>query len=400
MPKMTAAYVRSDLKPGRHSDGEGLYLSVNKTGQKSWVLFWKRAGRVREMGLGSATGAGKVGALTLADARQAAQAARRLIASGIDPIAERRKGSAKTFGEVADALIADMAPSFRNEKHLAQWKMTLAEYAAPLRSKGVDTISTEDVLAVLKPIWQAKPETASRLRGRIEKVLDTAKARGMREGENPARWKGHLDAILPKAKKLTRGHHAALPYAEAPAFLERLRTMDGVSAVALEFTILTAARSGETRGATWAEVDLDAATWTVPAGRMKAGREHAVPLSARAVEILRRLHEDRTGDLIFPGRVGTALSDMSLAAVLKRMKVGATVHGFRSAFRDWCGNETSFPRELAEEALAQAVGDAVERAYRRSAALEKRRKLMDAWAAYLAAPAGANVVKLAAGAGR
>lgn len=395
MPKLTAAYVRSDLQPGRHSDGEGLYLTVSKTGQKSWVFMWKRAGRVREMGLGSATGVGKIGALTLADARDAAQAARRLIVAGTDPITERKKGRGKTFGEVADALIVDLAPSWRNEKHGDQWRMTMKVYAAPIRSKGVDSISTADILGILRPIWQSKPETASRIRGRIEKVLDAAKAQGLRDNENPARWKGHLDHLLPRAKKLSRGHHRAMPYADAPALLERLRSADGMSALALEFTILTVARSGETRGALWSEIDLKAATWSIPAGRMKSGREHVVPLSDRALEILRDLHEGRRGKFIFPGSKGVPLSDMALGAVLKRMNIEATVHGFRSSFRDWAGNETGFARELAEEALAHAIGDAVERAYRRGSALEKRRKLMDAWSAYLAAPAGGNVVQLA-----
>ena len=214
MPKLTAAYVRSDLGTGRHSDGEGLYLTVSKTGQKSWVFMWKRAGRVREMGLGSATGAGKIGALTLADARDAAQAARRLIVAGVDPIAERKKGCGKTFGDVADALIADLAPSWRNEKHGDQWRMTMKRYAAPLRSKGADIISTDDILGILKPIWQSKPETASRVRGRIEKVLDAAKAQGLRDGENPVTAVKEA-GVLPKVKAKVE-HHEAMPWRDVP----------------------------------------------------------------------------------------------------------------------------------------------------------------------------------------
>lgn len=396
MPKLNAQFVRSVEKPGRHSDGEGLYLYVSKTGAKSWVLLWKRSGKVREMGLGSATGVGRVGALTLADARQAAAAARRQIVAGLDPIAERRKGgTAATFGAVADDLIAAMAPGFRNAKHLDQWKMTLGDtYCGQLRRRAVDAISVADVLAVLQPIWLEKAETASRIRGRIEKVLDSAKARGLREGENPARWKGNLDHLLPKASKLARGHHAAMSYRDVPAFMTTLRAADGMGARALEFVIMTAARSGEVRGATWAEIDIDAATWTVPKERMKAGREHIVPLPDRVVDMLKTLREAASGDLIFPGSKGGPLSDMSIAAVLKRQKLDVTVHGFRSAFRDWAGNETGFPREVMEEALAHQVGNAVERAYRRQAALDKRRKLMDAWASYLAAPVGGNVRKL------
>ncbi|UHD44147.1 integrase arm-type DNA-binding domain-containing protein [Aureimonas altamirensis] len=396
MPKLTATQVKAISSPGRHSDGEGLYLTVSKTGAKSWVLMWKRSGKVREMGLGSATGVGRVGALTLADARQAAAAARRQIVAGLDPIAERKKGGASpTFGAVADELIEALAPGFRNAKHLNQWKMTLGDtYCGQLRRRAVDAISVADVLAVLQPIWLEKAETASRIRGRIEKVLDSAKARGLREGENPARWKGNLDHLLPKASKLARGHHAAMSYRDVPAFMATLRAAGGMGARALELVILTAARSGEVRGAKWSEIDLDAKTWTVPKERMKAGREHVVPLPDRAVDMLRALRKTASGDLIFPGTKGNPLSDMSIAAVVKRQKLNVTVHGFRSAFRDWAGNETGFPREIAEEALAHTVGNAVERAYRREAALEKRRKLMVAWAAYLAAPAGGNVRKL------
>jgi integrase len=303
-----------------------------------------------------------------------------------------------TFGEAADALIESMSSSWRNEKHRAQWKMTLTVYCEPLRSKPVTEIDTEHVLKVLQPLWTAKPETASRLRGRMERVFDFARARGQGSGENPARWRGHLDAVLPKRAKLTRGHHKAMPFDEVPAFMVALRERDGIAARALEFAILTAARSSEVFGASWSEFDLETRVWTVPAARMKAGRVHRVPLSARAVEILQEMQQKRLSDLVFPGtKPGRPLSVMALEMVLRRMKVDVTVHGFRSAFRDWAGERTHFPREVAEAALAHLVGDAVERAYRRGDALEKRRKLMDAWSGFLTQQAQGNVVRLSRG---
>jgi integrase len=239
------------------------------------------------------------------------------------------------------------------------------------------------VLRVLKPHWQRIPETAARLRSRIEKVLDAARAKGYREGENPARWRGHLDTLLPPRQKLTRGHYAAMPYAELPAFMTRLRACEGMAAQALEFAILTAARSGEVLGLRWSEIDLGAKVWTVPATRIKAGREHRVPLSPRALAIIEGLWPVRVSEFVFPGhRSDRPLGDMALHMVLKRMEIPYTVHGFRSSFRDWCGEATNFPREVAEAALAHVVGDETERAYRRGDALEKRRKLMDAWATY------------------
>jgi integrase len=259
----------------------------------------------------------------------------------------------------------------------------------------VNTIETVDILRVLKPIWQRIPETASRLRGRIERVLDAARAKGLRSGENPARWRGHLDNLLPARQKVTRGHFAAMPYKEVPAFTARLRESDGIAAVALEFAILTAARSGEVLGAQWSEIDLAAKVWTVPAGRMKAGREHRVPLSARAMVIVEQMKKVGTSDYVFPGyRSGRPISEPALRRVLRRMQVPVTVHGFRSAFRDWCGEATSFPREIAEAALAHVVGDETERAYRRLDALEKRRKLMDGWAKFCEPKAGTNIVPM------
>jgi len=381
-------------KPGRYADGGGLYLSVSKGAGRSWVFLYRWRGRLREMGLGS------VNAVGLAKARLKARAARELVADGIDPLEAKHASEAvPTFGELADAVVRDLGSQWRNPAHRAQWATTLTVDAATLRPLRVDRIETADVLATLKPIWATKPETASRLRGRIERVLDAATAKGHRKGDNPARWRGHLDSLLPKRQKLTRGHHAAMAFAAVPSFVGALRERDAVAALALEFTILTAARSGEARGATWAEMDLGNRVWTVSAKRMKAGREHRVPLSARALEILttiRPLAGDAADAVVFPSTTGKPLSDAAFQALLIRMgRQGEfTPHGFRSSFRDWAGEASSFPRELAEAALAHVVGDATERAYRRGDALEKRRKLMDAWAAFCEPGRGGNVVPL------
>jgi integrase len=319
-----------------------------------------------------------------------------MVAQDIDPIQERKRtGGVPTFGELADQVRESLSAGFRNEKHKAQWKSSLATYAAPLKDKPVDSIATDDVLAVLKPIWTAKAETASRVRGRIERVLDAAKAKGFRQSENPAQWRGHLDHLLPKQSKLTRGHHAAMPYDDVAAFVGRLRKRSGLAAQALELCILTAARTGEILEMRWSEVDLDKRIWTLPPNRMKAGREHRVPLSGRAVTMLRQLAEIRTGDFVFPGqRKHRPLSSTAMDMMLRRMKADITVHGFRSAFRDWCGNETHFPREVVETALAHVIGDKAEQAYRRSDALEKRRKLMEAWAAYCEPKVSGNIVQI------
>jgi integrase len=345
------------------------------------VLRFTLRGKAKEMGLGSATN------VPLADAREKAASARRKIASGLNPIEERkRECGIPTFGEVADEVREALSAGFRNEKHKAQWKSTLETYAASLRSKPVDTIATDDILSVLKPIWTTKAETASRVRGRIEKVLDAAKARGFRGGDNPARWRGHLDHLLPRPSKLSRGHHAAMPYEGVANFIAKLRTREATAALALELCILTAARSGEILGMRWPEIDFDNKVWTVPANRMKAGREHRVPLSSPATAILRQLEGMKIGDFVFPGQArGKPLSNMAMEMMLRRMKVDrATVHGFRSSFRDWAGNVSDFPREIIETALAHVIGDKAEQAYRRSDALEKRRLLMDEWATYCA----------------
>ncbi|MGY3694738.1 integrase [Bradyrhizobium sp. USDA 3240] len=376
--KLTARKVET-AKPGKYSDGGNLYLIVSETGARKWVLRFTWRGRAKEMGLGSAA------SVPLADAREKAASARRKIAQGLNPIDERKRdGGIPTFGEMADDVRETLSAGFRNEKHKAQWKSTLETYGAPLRAKPVDTIATGDVLAVLKPIWTTKAETASRVRGRIEKVLDAAKAKGFREGENPARWRGHLDHLLSRPSKLSRGHHAAMPYEDVATFIAKLRDREASSALALELCILTAARSGEILGMRWPEIDLDKKVWTVPADRMKAGREHRVPLSPPAVAVLRQLEKLRAGDFVFAGQArNKPLSNMAMEMVLRRMKIeNATVHGFRSSFRDWAGNVSNFPREITETALAHVIGDKAEQAYRRSDALEKRRKLMEAWAVY------------------
>jgi integrase len=386
--KLTARKVET-AKPGKYSDGGNLYLIVAPSGARKWVLRFTWRGSPKEMGLGSAAN------VSLADAREKATDARRKVAQGLNPIDERKRdGGVPTFGQFADDVREALSAGFRNEKHKAQWKMTLETYAAPLRAKPVDTIGTNDVLAVLKPIWTQKPETASRLRGRIEKVLDAAKAKDLRNGENPARWRGHLDHLLPRPLKLTRGHHAAMAYEDVAKFIGKLRAREATAAQALEFCILTAARSGEVLGARWEEFDLDRAVWTVPAARMKAGREHRVPLSAPAISILKPLVESRQNEFVFPGqRPDKPLSGMAMEMMLRRMKVDdATVHGFRSTFRDWAGNISNFPREVVETALAHVIGDKAEQAYRRSDALAKRRRLMEAWAAYCAAPKASKVV--------
>jgi len=386
--KLTDTAIRAkNIKAGRHNDGGGLYLNVSKAGNKSWVFLYKRDGArwPKEMGLGAYPD------VSLSLARDLAAECRRQLAAGLDPLEEKKKVAEPTFAEAAAALISSMGASWRNAKHKAQWEMTLGDsYCKAIRPKKVSAINTDDVLSVLNPIWQSKPETASRLRGRIERVLDFAKARGWRTGENPALWRGHLKNILPAPKKLSRGHHAAMPYKKVPEFVSRLRAHPSLSARALELLILTAARTGEVVKMEWPEVDFDAAVWTVPAERMKANRVHRVPLSTRALDILKELHAARTGRFVFPGeqrrktdsKTEKSLSNMSLAMLLRRLETDVTAHGFRSSFRDWAGDCTSFPRELAEASLAHRVGDATELAYRRSDAIERRRALMTAWCDY------------------
>jgi integrase len=381
--RLSARSVATITTHGRHADGGGLYLSISPNGGRRWVFLYRWRGKPTEIGFGSARD------VTLARAREKAVQARAKLAEGINPKDAKRPSEGATFGECADRLIEAMRPSWRNDKHAGQWKMTLQVYAAPLRRLPVDKIAIDDVLSVLKPLWNEKPETASRLRGRIERVLDAAKAQGLRAGENPARWRGHLDQLLPKRQRLTRGHHAAMSYAEVPAFVVDLRGRQSTAARTLEFAIITAARSGEVLGARWEEIDLDRAVWTVPANRMKAGREHRVPLSRAALRLLKMLHGNREGEFVFSGqKPGKPLSVMALEMVLRRMKIeGVTVHGFRSAFRDWAAERTNFPNEVCEAALAHVIENKAEAAYRRGDLFEKRRKLMEAWATYCALPA-------------
>jgi integrase len=388
--RLNARAVATITKHGRHADGGGLYLSISPNGGRRWVFLFRWHGKPTEIGFGSARD------VTLARARELAAQARARLAEGMNPKEARSPSEGATFGECADRLIEAMRPSWRNAKHAAQWDMTLKEYAKPIRRMLVGKVATADVLSVLKPLWNEKPETASRLRGRIERVLDAAKAQGLRNGENPARWRGHLDQLLPKRQRLTRGHHAAMPYTELPVFLKSLQSRPATAALALEFTILTAARSGEVLGARWQEVDLDRAIWTVPAARMKAGREHRVPLSERAMAIAKMMHEARNGDFVFPGqKEGRPLSTMALEMVMRRMKVeDATVHGFRSAFRDWSAECTSFANEVCEAALAHVIENKAEAAYRRGDLVEKRRQLMEAWNIYCQAPAMNKIVAL------
>ena len=382
-------------------DGGGLYLQVSATGTKSWMFRYSINGRERQMGLGS------LEAVDLAGARQVAADCRRLRSQGLDPIQHRDEqraaarlaaASSMTFNDCAAAYIESEKAAWRNAKHAAQWKSTLDTYAGPVFGKlPVQAVDTTLVLKVLEPIWPTKNETASRVRGRIEAVLDWASARGYRKGENPARWRGHCERLLPKPSKVKKvQHHAALPYGDLPDFMKRLAEQEGVAARALEFTILTAARTGETIGARPAEFDLATKTWTVPADRMKANREHRVPLCDRALAICEGVRPLRAADddFVFPGLLyRRPLSNMAMTAVLKRMECSAvTVHGFRSTFRDWAGECADFPREVVEAALAHIVGDQTERAYRRGDALEKRRRLMDAWADFCAGKASGVVV--------
>lgn len=401
--KLTARGVQALNESGRFSDGGGLYLIVDGKGEtkaKRWLFIFRSPanGKQREMGLGSLAN------VSLADARAMAAEARRQLGEKKDPLEVRKAEAEKsdqeavvvpTFSDFAETVITSLETGWRNEKHRDQWRSTIQTYCKPIARTLVDAITTEDVLSILQPIWTEKNETASRLRGRIEKVLDAAKAKGLRSGENPARWRGHLDHLLPKRQKLQRGHHPALAWNELPEFMAKLRAREGMAALALEFTILTTARTGESLGASWGEIDLDAKVWTVPAHRIKAGKEHRVALSSRAHAILEKLNAARSSAFVFPSaQEGKHLSEMALLMLLRRMDAGSvTVHGFRSTFRDWCGEATNFPREVAEAALAHAVGDAVERAYRRGDALEKRRALMEAWATYCE-PKEGNVVPM------
>jgi integrase len=389
--ELQALAVSRINSPGLHSVGgvSGLALQVTSTGARSWILRVMVGGKRRDMGLGGFPD------VTLAGAREAARAAREKIKSGIDPIEEGRaarnalsaaRAIALTFEQCADAYISVKESEWANAKHASQWRNTLVTYAFPIIGKMlVRDVEQPHVLRILEPIWSTKTETASRLRGRIETILDWATVRGYRKGENPARWKGHLDMLLATPGKIAKiEHHAALPYDELGAFMVDLRKMEGIGARALEFAILTAARSGEVRGAAWGEIDLATRVWTIPAERMKMKREHRAPLSDEAIAVLQAMPIIGGTDLIFPNSKGTALSDMTLTAVLRRMGREVTAHGFRSTFRDWTAERTSYPRDVCEMALAHAIGDKVEAAYRRGDLFEKRTRMMREWGKFCA----------------
>jgi integrase len=387
--RLTARMVEQLKKPGYYGDGGGLVLRVAEGGSKVWLFRYKTHGRVREMGLGP------IRDVSLAEAREGAREARRLRRAGIDPIDAKRQRQAAarldaaktvTFAQCAAAYIENHRASWRNQKHAAQWEATLRTYAYPVFGNlPVAAVDTALVIKVLDPIWSKKPETASRLRGRIEAVLDFAKVRGYRVGENPARWKGHLKEALPAVSKLRNvKHHAALPYAEIGAFMDELQAREGGGLAALKFAILTAARTGEVIGARWSEIDMAASVWTIPAKRMKAGVEHRIPLSKQALAVLRRAAAGKVNDVVFSGqKPGRPLSNMALLMMLRRMgRDDITAHGFRSTFRDWAAERTTFPREVVEAALAHTVANKVEAAYRRSDLFEKRRPLMQQWGSF------------------
>jgi integrase len=398
--KLTAAAVRVATEPGLYGDGHGLYLQISTFDTKSWVFRYMIEGRARKMGLGP------LHTVSLAEARKRAADARLKVLDGLDPVDERtaqraakrlEAAKAMTFKQCADSYIKANSSGWKNEKHAAQWGATFNETkrgkrvypasTAVINDLPISAIDTGLVRKVLEPIWYETPETASRVRGRIERVLAWATVAGYRSGDNPARWTGHLKELLPaKAKVSAVVHHDAVPYAEMPAFMGGLRTKHGTSARALEFTIITAVRTGEAIGATWSEIDLGTKVWTIPPERMKAGREHRIPLSDRAIAVLETL--PREGEYVFAGaRESKPLSNMAMLELVRGMRgKGATVHGFRSTFRDWAAETTAYPHEMCEIALAHAVGNKVEAAYRRGDMMEKRRRLMSDWAEYCDQP--------------
>jgi integrase len=397
--RLTALSVQKAKRPGMYADGGGLYLQVT-AGGASWIYRYMLNGRAREMGLGPRA------LFSLQEARAKALDARRLRHEGVDPIETRkaarmraRLDAAKsvTFKQCAEAYIKAHRPGWRNGKHAAQWEATLATYAEPVMGAlSVQTVDTALVMKVIEPLWATKPETASRLRGRIESILDWASAREYRAGENPARWRGHLDKLLPARSKVRKvEHHAALPYDDLPDFLAGLRKQEGIAASALEFLILTAARTGEVIGVRWNEIDLRSKAWTVPPQRMKAGREHRVPLSDRALAILQAIKSIRSDDSAFVfagGKPGQPLSNMALLMLLRRMgRQDLTAHGFRATFKTWGTERTNFKSEVIEAALAHIIGGKVEQAYMRGDMFEKRRRLMQLWGQFCMSPATESV---------
>lgn len=385
---LTALSVKRMSKPGLFADGGGLYLQVTTTGAKSWIFRFKLHGRRRDMGLGG------VDAVPLSDARERATAAKRLVERGIDPIEARKAaleaaeaasnaGSSKTFRDAVDAFLVANEARWRNSKHRAQWRSTLENYAFPkIGDLAVSDVDDARVIEVLTPIWGLKTETATRLRGRIERVLDFAAVKKWRSGLNPARWSGHLEHVFPRKSEIaTVRKHPSMPYRNIPAFWPRLQIQDGMGARALELTILCATRTSETLGATWAEIDFERRLWVIPSARMKMGRQHRIPLSDPAIALLRKLIAVQENDFLFPGqRPNKPLSNMAMSMVLRRLKLGhLTTHGFRATFRTWAGEETATPEQIMEAALAHAKGDKVAEAYNRGDLLDKRRVLMRLW---------------------
>jgi integrase len=401
--QLTEAKIRELTAPGFHADGRGLYLQVRPGGNRSWIYRFSLNGRTRDMGLGALSD------VSLVKARAKAAGARALRDDGVDPIdraAELAAASAApkrtvgvTFEDAAEKYMADKLKRLRSATHRGQWRTTLERFAYPVIGQmPIAEIDTQHVLAVLRPIWETRCETASRLRGRIERILARATVEGQRKGANPATWRGHLQEALPARSEVSPVvHHAAMEFSDLPAFMNELRARKEVSAAALQFLILTAARTGEVTGAKWAEINLADATWTVPGERAKTGKDHVVPLSTGALEALKLIEQIQglSAGFIFPGTKGKGLSQMTLLALVqRRMKRSVTVHGFRSAFRDWAGDEGDVPDELAEFSLAHVSGDATVRAYRRKRAVEKRRKVMQSWCDYCGSADGREVVDM------
>ena len=397
--RLSTRAVASLKKPGYHPDGANLFLQIGPALTRSWVFKYTLNGRSREGGLGS------VNDVSLAEARERARAYRQLLAENIDPVDFRRAQRAKhaaesahtiTFEKAVEKYIDAHGDGRRNPKHRRQWEQTLATYCGPVfGTMPVHLIDTAHVLRVLEPEWKTKTETLKRLRGRVEQVLDWCRVRGFRSGENPARWRGHLDKLLAAPSKVQkRTHLKAMPYAEVGEFMQRLREQDGMGSLALQFTILCAARSGETRGATWAEVDLNRGLWTIDGRRMKSGRTHTVPLPKQALALLKKVPRSAETDLVFWAPRGGQLSDMTLTACMRRLGADATVHGFRSTFSTWTAEQTAFPAEVREAALAHVSADKVATSYMRSTFEEQRAKLMAQWADYCDRPAGGDVVPI------
>lgn len=383
--RISSAFLRTVCEEGLHSDGNRLYLAVSKTGAKSWRLVYRHAGKRIELGLGSYP------LVSLASAREKARDAGALLARGEDPrsvwrAVSKEAVSTPTFGSVALEFIEGREAGWKNPKHRQQWRNTLTTYAAPIWDKPVDSVVLDDVLGLLRPIWTTKHETASRVQGRVARVLDAATVRGLRSGPNPATWQGNLAVLLPNKTKEPKRHHPAMPHADVPAFVASLATTTGQAAKALTFLVHTAARTSEVLGARWDELDLEARLWTIPATRMKADREHRVPLTQPVIELLAQ--QSRHCELVFGNHRGKQLSNMAMTMLLQRqgLRDTCTVHGFRSSFREWAADVAQAPRDVAEHALAHTVGSEVERAYRRGDALEARRELMARWSAFLTTP--------------